>query len=192
MRTLLLLTTAVALALGPALANPNLTLAAPDGALQTNHLDTGISDPLSRCGGTAPADTNCDTGQHLRLGAGTFGPGSGDGCPTACDTRLPGYTGTLVMTIVYKVWSSGAGAPQQDVTRTNTCNFNAGVVLSCVLSGSAPPSYIGPVQGQLKQFGGYVTIYTHSCQSNNLGTNTPGGSGPWQCFAWHDLFYPSA
>lgn len=165
----------------PAAPSPIATIAGSQ-EYGADHLLVGIEEDLANCGGTAPATTECDTGTHLRAGGGFFGPGTGEGCPNACSTTLPGYTGTLKMNIIYLVHPAG---PNQ--VRTNTCNFSNGVVLSCIVTGAAPPAY--PVAGGLLQSAGvgFVTAYDHTCQSFNLGTTTPGGSGPWMCFAWHGL-----
>lgn len=148
-----------------------------------DHLLVGLEPDLANCGGTAPAETECGTGQHLRAGGGFFGPGSGEGCPGSCNTALPGYTGTLRMDITYLIHPAG---PNQ--VRTLTCNFNVGVVLSCAVTGAVPPNYPSVVGSLARQFGiPFATIYDHDCTSFDLGTTTPGGSGPWMCFSWHGL-----
>lgn len=159
--------------------SPNAMVAPIGTEYGTDHLLVGLEDDLANCGGTAPATTSCGTGQHLRAGGGFFGPGTGEGCPSACNTALPGYTGTLKMSIIYAIHNSG---PNQ--VRVNTCSFNAGVVLSCVVTGAAPPRLPSALESAGIRF---PTVYDHTCESFNLGTTTPGGSGAWMCFSWHGL-----
>lgn len=179
MKAILVGALALLMTLPAATTTPNVAVADIVKEAEADHLLVGLEDDNANCGGTAPASTACSTGEHLRAGGGFFGPGSGDGCPTACSTTLPGYTGTLKMDITYYVHSNR----QLMQTRTNTCHFNAGVVLSCVITGAPAP--VMPQQGATGI--GWVTVYAHKCESFDLGTGTPGGAGPWMCFAWHGL-----
>ena len=175
---------AALLALPAAVTAPgDVAIANITGPSSVDHLLIGIEEDNANCGGIAPADTSCSTGSHLRGGGGFFGPGSGENCPSAFNTQLPGYTGTLKMDIVYQIHNAGPGQ-----VRTNTCNFSNGVVLSCIVTGVNPPTYPGAANGVATLLGvPVVTIYDHHCTSYNLGTTTPGGSGPWMCFSWHGL-----
>jgi hypothetical protein len=137
----------------PILVTLGLVIVLGASPLASAHL-SWLDPPALSCGGTAPLTTSCETGHHASaLGTIWHGP----------QLPLPAYTGTLVSVINW--------GPSPEMTRTFSCDIQAGTVLGCHGSGTFPPD---------------VTLFTHSCTSNELRQTIPGGSGPWGCHVRHD------
>lgn len=115
----------------------------------------GVLGGPARCGGTAPAETECVNGlvlpdgtpvpYHVNFGRVSHGFDRGDD-----------YTGSLQSDLV---WFDGA--------QSFRCTISSGTFQGCTLVGAAPP--IG-------------VPFAHVCASYERGTSTPGGTGAWACW----------
>jgi hypothetical protein len=117
---------------------------------------------VAKCGGTAPAISECDTGLHLSLELQSTG---------FFPEEFPGYTGTVESKEVWITPVTDALVPEGELVWR--CDVQDGAFSDCHSQSVLPGPLAFPPAG---------TIYRHTCASYDLGTTTPGGSGPWQCF----------
>lgn len=138
--------------------------------LLADHLIEGLGDNPSSCGATAPGTTKCYNNNGLEgdLPNGKAIPGHQRGHRALGSTSvshgvalpMTGYTGTIESKLDHL-----------QGMRVFRCNFSGGVFLGCM-----PGSGTFPGEG---------LPFAHVCQSYNLGTTQPGGSGNWNCRLTH-------
>lgn len=150
------------------------------------------------CGGTAPALNQCATGLHTRAGSVLMGPGDGSACTpfdpsepvNTCDMRLPGFRGTMMTQVAYIPYFYGPlivpyVAPSGP--RWRLFHFDGtdpeGNFYRMDLRGAEVPQLLTPAGSVAAP----VTLMEHTCRTFELETETPGGSGPWTCFVYHNV-----
>lgn len=192
----------VALALGA------LTLSSLAAAMPTDVTPT-VPEPrhdlpgdweVAKCGGTAPANTSCATGLHTRTGSTIQGGGDGSACtpvepgePITCNFRLPGFRGSIRSQIDYIPWFYGPPILPQVASsgvRARIFHYDGldpeGDPYFAALTSDSreTPALVLPVAGIVTA---PVLLMDHYCRVYDLETTTPGGSGPWSCYIYHNV-----